>query len=92
MLDLRGDGRVIDYPDAVAIVGIFWSIGWTITRGKTHPRCSDHSIVASDLASIKGCMIKMAVYVSDKSTIEGRNLESETITAMMKNRGGCSNG
>ena len=42
---------MIGYPEAVAIVGVSWSVGWTIYKSKARPHCNEHLAVEKLLKS-----------------------------------------
>ena len=46
--------------------------------------CALHGALMSDIVSIKSAMIKVTIYVSDKATEEGRDLNKEIMDTMMK--------
>jgi len=76
---------MIGYPEAVAIVGCIFSIGWTITKSNNrNSSCKLHPPLMSDIASIKNAVVQLAVYVMKEAEQEGRNLQQEIISAMMK--------
>ena len=78
----------MDYPMALAIIGsVAFVSGGGASIFKTlygKPVCDLHGPLMSDVASIKNAVVNLAVYVIDKSTHEGRDLQKETIDAMMK--------
>lgn len=76
---------MIGYPEAVAIVGCVFSVGWTVVKsGNGNGPCKLHSALMSDLASIKNAVVNLAVYATKEAEKEGRDLQSEIINAMMK--------
>lgn len=76
---------MIGYPEAVAIVGCVFSIGWTFKNSRNGQNvCGLHGALMSDLASIKNALVNLAVYATKEATKEGRDLQQEIINAMMK--------
>jgi hypothetical protein len=42
---------MIGYPESVAIVGVSWSIGWTVFKCQARPHCNEHIAVNKLLKS-----------------------------------------
>lgn len=76
------------YATAIAIIGSVGFIsGGAASVIKTlygKKVCDLHGALMSEIVSIKSATIKIAVYIADKSTEEGRNLNKEVMDSMMK--------
>ena len=74
----------MDLGTSVAVCILIITIGTTVIKIRGKKVCNLHSSLMLDLASIKNAMVSLTVYVMKEANHEGRDLQQEIITAMMK--------
>jgi len=74
----------VDLGTSMAACILIITIGTTVIKIRSKKVCNLHSSLMSDLASIKNAMVSLTVYVMKEANHEGRDLQQEIITAMMK--------
>lgn len=74
----------MDLGTSVAACILIITIGTTVIKIRGKKVCNLHSSLMLDLASIKNAMVSLTVYVMKEANHEGRDLQQEIITAMMK--------
>ena len=74
----------MDLGTSIAVCILIITIGTTVIKIRSKKVCDLHFSLMSDLASIKNAMVSLTVYVMKEANHEGRDLQQEIITAMMK--------
>lgn len=60
----------LDYPEAVMVIGVSWSVGWTIVKSKAKPHCMEHIGVEELLKSWKEFSRLLVKSLSDIASIK----------------------